>query len=247
MDLIDIALAVNNAYPSAPQDGTGYLVLNDRGVVVWADLACSRLFCPGGQSLVGNTMDVFLPGGMYDLLIQSTFKKFRDDMGSAWKKGNPRTIQGYDFQYQPIEFILDLAPLTVCADLFAVALITPLRSCPPLQRSTDLVIKNDRLQIVFDFGSVIGRMFLGVFDFFINQIFGKSRTGRISSGIATFATFFCIFYLSYLLFDSRFGTKPTHQNWNIEQPPTEPTDDSEPKSNPKTESNNSAKREGVRW
>ncbi|MGL5060759.1 MAG: hypothetical protein ACRC62_12350 [Microcoleus sp.] len=250
MDNLDIAIAARRSYSDAlNQPGVGHLIINELGLILWMDQICCDLFQVEIARIENNSLNRFLPesmqGAMHDRLVAGVFSGFKEAIKSGnpmiglqsmgkTKDGESRTIKAYNALRQPIEFTLEFAPLTVGDNLYAIALIAvgEAYSVGILKESVsagaDLVIKNSRVQIVADAGQVVGTQFSGVFGFFVNQIFGKSRGGRIASGICTFATFGFIAYTLYLFFDSRFGTKPLHQNYNLGEPQPEYAAPSDP-------------------
>jgi hypothetical protein len=252
VDNLDIAIAARRSYSDAlNQPGIGHLIINELGLIIWMDQICCDLFQTDIAKIENNSLNRFLPesmqGSMHDRLIQGAFNGFKTAIESGnpvvglqamgkTKDGQARTIKAYNASRQPIEFTLEFAPLTVGDNLYAIAFIAVGEeySVGILKESVsagaDLVIKNSRVQIVADAGQVVGTQFSGVFGFFVNQIFGKSRGGRIASGICTFATFGFVAYTLYLFFDSRFGTKPIHQNYNLGDP--QPVHPAPPDPNP---------------
>jgi hypothetical protein len=240
VEAIDIAMEVRKAYPTPlRQEGIAHLVINEDGLIVWFDVVCTRIFGYTANEIIGNTINLFLPenmqGAIHDRLVAGVFQGFKEalktnnaaiglkSMGRS-ENGQARSVKGYAQGHRPIEFKLEFGPLVHQGQLYAVAFIQSPEATEDVNLSqsvrgeADLVIRNARLQIVDVATDMAGKKFTGVFGFYVNQVFGQSRLGRIVSGFATIFTFGGIFGLAFLLWDSRFGTKPSYQQYNIGEP-----------------------------
>lgn len=235
--------ALENYYSPALQiPGIAVLVLSDKKKIMSLNLAAVQLFDLDSEAVaLEERLDIFLPeymrGKAHDNMVDGAFAGFRlaierksADLAmramSSRVDGEPREVDALTFGRSPLKIRIKLAPLPVEGVLYIAAFIQNAGGSAPFEdvvtEGSSVVITNGRLLLVSEAGSVVGRQFTGIFGFFVNQVFGASRLGRISSAITTFLTLGSLVYAALWAFDSKFGTKPTIFNLPISGNETAP-------------------------
>lgn len=240
------------------QPGIGYLVLDETGIIVWMDNTCADLLHTTATDACGNTLMRLLPEETkprHNRLVAGVFEGFRRAIankdGTAGRQsmrkpgpdGKTPPVKAFDWKGSPIELLIEFAPVIVSDILYAVAFVelesemggSIVQAGPEIRQASEIVIQNSQVRILSDLGTVmdkvggvVGKQYNGVFGFYVKNVFGDSRPGRIFSWL--FAALSWAAITSTLLGGILWGAsiifaKPTYQNLQIPigeplEPPT---------------------------
>jgi hypothetical protein len=161
-----------------------------------------------GNSLMRLLPDDMKP--RHDRLVDGVFEGFDRaiatqqpvtglrSMRKVGPDGTTPPAKAFDWKGKPIELFIDFAPLVINGKLYAVAfLFLSSKIAEPLKvgelndeirKGSEILIQNSQIRILGDLatvadrvGNIIERQYTGLFGFYVKQVFGDSRIGRIAS------------------------------------------------------------------